>query len=215
MDSTSKQKLIESILTRQRLTSPHYLAFSWVYGKLAEGGVKRVLDFGSRYSLLPTLLSLYGHRVTAVDRDPIVIESQRKMGADHGVEIDALKWTIDDAPLPEPFDAAVACWAVQHNDLGEQTRIMRELVRMIRPGGRLLVVSSYASRQTFRQDNRPDPQWVLNRHDHETHLIGPSGATLKEWAPFWYRHATYEGDWCLTDDEAANAVAYELTVPTT
>ncbi|HJZ54820.1 MAG TPA: hypothetical protein VKE74_07665, partial [Gemmataceae bacterium] len=77
--------LDRSRLDRTALTAPHYLAYSWVLSRVRVG--ETVMDFGSRYSVLPAHLALRGCRVTPVDRDPAVREHQDRLGRQFGVRL--------------------------------------------------------------------------------------------------------------------------------
>ena len=202
----AKERLIESLLSRPRLTAPHYLAYSWVCERLA-GPPRSVLDFGARYSLLPSILALHGHRVTAVDRDPVVREKQAEFSREFCVSIEVVP--NDRAPFPE-FDAITACWAIQHNEPDKQAEIVSSLVASLVPGGKLLVVAAYTYGDSRYEGNRQDPLWRFNDEDMHKHVVKPSRCKVTDIRRFRYEHGSVEGDWCGPLDDA-NAIAFELT----
>lgn len=203
---------VKSLLTRERLTAAHHLAYSWVLDRLGDDK-KSVLDFGSRYSLLPTLLALKGHDVTATDRDPGVTAWQADHARAWGVKFPAHCWhpgSEDQLTLPK-FDAVTACWAIQHNEPETQGWLAHYLGRLLKPGGSLLIVGAFKFGESVYEEHRADPLWRLSGDGHAQHVIEPSGLQLKIFSHFYYVHATQEGEFC--SPKMANSVAYELVKP--
>lgn len=201
--------LTRTTLNRGQLTAPHFLAYSWILENLPP--FANVLDFGSRYSVLPCQMALRGCAVVVADRDDTMIEKQGRLEKEYGVQL-AGKYLSTYGIRDNTFDAVTACWAIQHNLESDQSKIAAELARIVKPGGKILVVSSFTSGDSFDQFNRADPQRVLNVEDHCRVVIRPSNCKLAKLNTFRYEHGTERGDWCNMDD--ANAVCYELQKPT-
>jgi SAM-dependent methyltransferase len=197
--------LVRSTPHLNGLTSPHYLAYSWVLKQLPS--FRKVLDFGSRYSVLPSLLTLHGHRVMAFDRDIAVGRHQFQISRDYKV---ALEGVVIGGELSKSLmdtDAVTSCWAIQHNPVEEQERIVRTISENLPSDGRLLLVQNYTP-ETHHWTNRPDPMWVLGEADIRRVLVEPSGMELVNKTYFRYTHASTEGDYC--DQSMANAVCLHL-----
>lgn len=225
-------KTTKDILTREHLKAAHFLAYSWVLERLADRLLKNhslvigedgtlkpeALDFGCRHSWLPALMVLAGWRVIGFDRDETSHDAQRS----HADEIGEFKNKITtlssdkveallDIGVRREFDAVTAVFAIQHNEVEAQKAIVRWLAEILRPGGSLLVVSSYTAGETFHQTNRDDPQWVLSMDGHQD-LIDASRLELEFPIRFMrYDHGTINGNFCGERD--ACAICYELRKP--
>lgn len=205
-------------LDRKALTAPHFLAYSWILERLSKLPLgQSVLDFGARYSVLPSHMALRGHRVTAIDRDPKVVDDQQSISRRYGVELDSthvsdiLEWSPD-----QKFDVITVVWALQHNSIEYMHKAAEKLGGLLVKGGKILVVSSYTpDSNSFYQENRPDPQWVLNESDHRL-MMGMFGLYGMNYVPkavdyFYYEHGTDVGKSC--EKSKANAICYELEKP--
>jgi len=196
-------------LDRKKLTAPHYLAYRWILEGLPLG--QRVLDFGSRYSVLPSQMALRGNHVTASDRDASVITHQGKIAKEQGARLRAIAiWDAMTPKFVEDFDVITACWAIQHNtEEGAIETVVRNLVRALKPGSQLRIVSSFTTGESFLQTDRKDPQWVLNQDDHVKRIIEPSACRVVDTTYFRYVHGTDEGNFCEVT-ENPNAICYRL-----
>lgn len=100
----------------------------------------RVLDVGSRWSVLPLYLVALGYRTVAVDLDEILLGRSGP---------DLVKADLRASPFRSAsFDAAVMVSTLEHVGVGwydtrtdseDDLRIMRELRRLVKPGGRLMI----------------------------------------------------------------------------
>ncbi|MGI0149960.1 MAG: class I SAM-dependent methyltransferase [Thermoplasmata archaeon] len=100
----------------------------------------RVLDVGSRWSVLPLHLVALGYRAVAVDLDEVLLGRSGP---------DLVKADLRAPPFrPDSFDAAVMVSTLEHvgigwydarTDIDDDLRMMRELRTLVKPGGRLLI----------------------------------------------------------------------------
>ena len=211
-----KTEFEQRFVTRERLTAAHFLANSFILDNLPD--VRgRLLDFGSRSSILPGLATNRGWMVTALDRDRNIIDLQVAAARQLGI---SMTWRTawwdqqPGIPLPFretlPFDCVTAVWALQHNfPIAAQTALAKSLASLVAPGGRLLIVGSFHPSITREDKERQDPQIILSGAAWTTEIIEPTGLqTVKtEW--FRYEHGTEVGDWCPCRDEA-NAICVRL-----
>lgn len=190
------------------LTAPHYLAYSWILKQLPS--FRRVLDFGSRYSSLPSLMTLHGHKVTAFDRDIGVLRHQVQISREHKVALNGVVAGSDIGRYLHDVDTVTSCWAIQHNPPEEQERIVKVISDNLPQDGRLLVVQRYAP-ETYHWKDRADPMWVLGDQDLRRVFIESPKLELVTWEYFHYEHASTKGDYC--DKSQANAVCLHLRKP--
>lgn len=195
----AKQWYNRSRLDRRQLTAPHFLAYQWILDRLIP--FETVFDFGSRYSELPALMELRGHPTIAYDRDPRLDRYQEKFRRKYDCEIRTTNTESDSFLETRNI---TACWAIQHNQKEEIPLIVARLASKLRSGGRLLIVGSYTTGESFWQDERADPQWVLNDKDYHELIVKPSKCKIADFSYFKYIHAEFSGEHCKSDD--ANAM---------
>ena len=94
----------------------------------------RVLDAGTGTGTLAAALADAGHRVTAVDAEPTMIE----LAAARRPDVTFVHAALPDLPFADDaFDAAVAGFVVNHVE--RPRRAVRELARVVRPRGTVRV----------------------------------------------------------------------------
>lgn len=208
----------ERYVNRESMTAPHYLANRYILENVPVNPNATAVDFGCRDSLLPTMLAdgIVGS-VVAVDRDPVVMKQTAAGVTPLLIETVAAlaEWAEIKA---KTFDVVVACWAIQHNSLSEQSSIAASLGRLLKEGGRLVVVSSLSDkiesgcRVTWYNSARIDAQYVLSLGDVDRYIATPSQLSWKNTKFFWYEHGSRNGDYVDYHDKAnpPNAIGYVL-----
>lgn len=98
----------------------------------------RVLDIGAGTGFVSLNLARLGHRVTAVDSAPGMLERLRAKAADEGLEIETVEADAADPP-PGPFDAVVERHVVW--TLPDPAAALGSW-RRAAPGGRLVLLES-------------------------------------------------------------------------
>jgi SAM-dependent methyltransferase len=106
------------------------------FAAIAEGEPGRVLEVGAGPGeLAERIRRELGAALVAIDISPRMVELARRRGVDARVG-DAQDLPFDDGE----FDCAVAAWMLYH--VPDVDRGLRELRRVLRPGGRLVAVTN-------------------------------------------------------------------------
>jgi ubiquinone/menaquinone biosynthesis C-methylase UbiE len=110
---------------------------------LPQQGRLEALDIGCGTGFLSLELWARGHRVTAIDFAPAMLERARSKAAEQGASIGFGQADAEALPFaPERFDLAVSrhlLWTLPHPEAA-----INEWVRILRPGGRLVIVDGEA-----------------------------------------------------------------------
>ena len=108
---------------------------------LAGRGRLDALDAGCGTGFLTFELATRGHRVTGVDFAPAMIAEARRKAAERGVSVRLEEADAEQLPFaPGSFDLAISrhvLWTLPHPEAA-----IDEWIRVLRPGGRLVVVDS-------------------------------------------------------------------------
>ncbi len=112
------------------------------YKKITDRGLcvkgQRVLDLGTGTGVLPRNMYRFGADWTGTDISPEQIEQARKLSEAGKMNISFQTVSAEDICFPdESFDVITACqcfWYFDHD------KVMPKLARLLRPGGKLLVL---------------------------------------------------------------------------
>src|SRR5689334_10365469 len=112
------------------------LIFPGVLTIIGEVSGLDILDVGCGNGSLARILARSGNRVTGVDASAPIIECARAREAAEplGIAYYATSATDLAALAPASFDLVVSCMAL--SDIADAERALKEMARMIRPGGR-------------------------------------------------------------------------------
>jgi len=150
--------------------------------RLAPGG--RVLDVGCGTGTLALLAAeTVGSdgRVDGIDPSPEMIARARSKVDRSGQSVHFQEAGIESLPFPDrSFDAVLSSLMFHHLDSSLQEAGLREILRVLAPGGRLLLLEHIASGRprTFRWQQRVDPLW--HHLACGCHLTRPTPDTLRD-----------------------------------
>jgi len=106
--------------------------------KLTPG--ERVLDVGCGTGVLTCLAAQEVSEAVGIDAAPEMIEVARAKAARQGVRVDFRAALIEALPFPDAhFDVAFSTLMIHHLPPAVKRAGLREVLRVLKPGGRLLV----------------------------------------------------------------------------
>jgi SAM-dependent methyltransferase len=113
-----------------------------------------VLDMGCGTGRFTIPLAERARSVTGLDMSPMMLATARKKLADRGLDADLHEGDMADLPFADAsFDAVVSMLALMHIPRQDRQQVFREVARVLRPGGRLLVgVKNSVFERMFRGD---------------------------------------------------------------
>lgn len=118
----------------------------------------RYADLGIGDGLLALMLAEVAESVTAVDLSTAMLANLRQRASAAGFEnVETVEGDIDDLPLDdESFEVVVLSQALHHSE--QPKRALAEAVRILEPGGRLLVIDLLAHNEEWVRDKLQDRQ---------------------------------------------------------
>lgn len=158
-----------------------------------------LLDVGSRYSPFPQLLAIqYGCEVVAVDPEPTFQKKQVSMArrvpaAAKALDSGKLQFLIEDAgklSFPSNHFSKIAAVSVLEH-IVDETHVVKELARVLKPGGRLVISvpydpwrdePKYYRRNPYVLDDKSREEFFMRFYNDENlrqRLIDPTGLELR------------------------------------
>jgi SAM-dependent methyltransferase len=136
------------------LDPSRYLELPWAERALGARPGERVLDLASP-KLLAVALARAGIDVVSVDALPLEIERWRRLAPEVRFEVaDGRALPFEDGTFGRAYSISV----VEHIPEGGDEEALRELARVVEPGGRILLTVPYA--ETYREDWRDRPLYA-------------------------------------------------------
>jgi SAM-dependent methyltransferase len=101
---------------------------------------KRILDIGSANGTTMIYCGLQGAEVYGQDIDPHAVEAANELLASFNLDGQAVCGDAATLQFPDShFDAVVSCDFFEHITDGMKVRVLREAMRVLKPGGRLVI----------------------------------------------------------------------------
>jgi SAM-dependent methyltransferase len=117
---------------------------------------KDVLEIGCGTGVHARLLAEAGARLTAVDLTPTAVELTKRRLELAGLQADVREADAESLPFADASFDFVWSWGVIHHS-EDTSRVLAEIARVLRPGGRLALMIYHRSSTTFWLD------YVLHR----------------------------------------------------
>jgi len=107
-----------------------------------------VLEIGCGTGVHARLLAEAGARLAAIDLTPTAVELTRRRLALHGLDADVREADAEALPFPDGSFDFVWSWGVIHHSAHTE-RVVAEIARVLRPGGRLALMVYHRSSITY------------------------------------------------------------------
>lgn len=121
----------------------HRYMLNWALQRLPELNHARVLDIGVGEGQSSALMARAGAQVTGIDVSSEALERARELARRSGVTPEFIRMAGEELHFPDgSFDAILCMSAYHHMDLERATR---EFVRVLRPGGRVVMIEPLAT----------------------------------------------------------------------
>ena len=171
------------------------LQLRWGEGFMSPGGAEElkrmfagidlttstVLDLGCGIGGYDRVLveTLGASRVTGIDIDGVSIEAARRMASERGLS-DRLHFiAVEPGPLPfetDSFDIAYSKDSIV--DIPEKATVLREMYRVVKPGGHVVVSDWFRSEEPYTEEMRA---WATTGDEtYEMGTIGNAAAYLEK-----------------------------------
>jgi SAM-dependent methyltransferase len=117
--------------------------FAWMMAHLQVQPRQTVLDVGCGTGAYHTILSSTGAQVIGLDTSPAMVRETRQHAKSHALNVPVIQATAEALPLLEAsFDRVMGNHMLYH--VGDQLRALREMHRVLRRGGRVLLATNAA-----------------------------------------------------------------------
>ncbi len=186
LDQFTKQ--VDSYTARHR---DHQTAFRLAIETSGVGAQDDVLDVACGPGLLACAVAGVARRVTGVDLTPAMLDKARALQAEKGVS--NVDWRLADArslPFADgAFSLVMSRYAFHH--FLEPPSVLAEMLRVCRPGGKLMVIDTVPPAAKADAYNRAerlrDPSHVRALPPEEfTGLLREAGLTELRTAAYWW-----------------------------
>lgn len=151
---------------------------------------QRVLDVGCGTGTQTIAIARQvapGGSVTGVDVSPEMLASARRRSAQAGVAIEFRHSDATALPFPDQsFDRVMMCMAMHMLPEADRSACLRELARVLAPGGRLVLIDyagPLAQRSSLMSRHGPHGRFDLNRLREPVELAGLHAVSIQpmEW----------------------------------
>jgi len=116
---------------------------------LRERDLRRILDLGCGAGRHLVFLAREGFEAFGLDSSPVAPELSRGRLEEEGLKAELVQANMTEIPYPDGFfDGVIAIAAVYHGTLSEMRQAVREIHRVLKPGGWALI--EFKSKRSYR-----------------------------------------------------------------
>jgi len=149
--------------------------YPWAITREALPEGELVLDAGCGVSTLPIYLATKGATVVALDSHPDWLAMEARAARFHGAPVVPVQMDMRELRFPDgTFDRVYCISVLEHVPAEDQPRTVREMARVLRPGGRLYLTVDYDERERRSRDDVVYDRLALQRN-----AIEPSGLVVE------------------------------------
>lgn len=143
-----------------------------------------VLDAGCGVSALPIYLAARGATVVAIDHEMRWLDREAIAARFHRVPVVPVEMDMTDLKFPDAhFDRVYCISVLEHIEQAQQPRAVREMARVLKPGGVMYLTVDYDERERRSEDDVVYDRLALQRWN-----VAPSGLEIEGTT-----------DWCRDD----------------
>ncbi len=160
----AREGFVEHLEKRRRFISPED-----VVGRMALSGTETVVDLGAGVGFFSVPMASKAGEVVAIDSEPKMIAALSERASPRAVpgSVSTLVGDVNAIPLADRSVDHVFAAFVYH-EVADQSKLMAEAARVLRPGGRLTVVDF---QKRFSGDG--PPIWVKKTPEHVGRSASP------------------------------------------
>jgi ubiquinone/menaquinone biosynthesis C-methylase UbiE len=148
------------------LTTNGYPDYRWehdfVLRQVANANAKphKILDAGGGIGVLQVWLQRHGYEVHNADRDPQLVQKITAINVKFGTSIQPYATDLTKLPFTANFfDGLVSVSSLEHNKPEQFAAILKEMARVLRPGGYLALTIPVAATERETWDPRVHELW--------------------------------------------------------
>jgi len=180
-----------------RLTSPFTrdIIYRTVLGLLRhevpEAAGKRILEVGSGSGLVSLALARRGAHVTLCDISPEALRFSQAVFAKAAAQGEMIQGSILDLPFDDnAFDVTWNAGVIEHFEGDRQIQALREMLRVTRPGGRVVVAVPWAGARIYARAKAYADRRKMWQPGYEVPILSFKDIAAKIPATIAYEYST-------------------------
>lgn len=128
---------------------------------------KEILECGSGSGRVSLRMASRGAKITLLDKSPVALGVALRLSRQQSVSVDLVQSDIFSMPFPDAqFDMVWNAGVLEHFEGAEQIKILKEMKRVCKPGGDVVVIVPYAGNPLYRAAkwwSEKTGRWIYGR----------------------------------------------------